>query len=343
MNPKCLLVGTLMMLAWVPAKAQNSQLASCSPLQILPVHSFCYLLPPADTGAVGENADVPSWVLTPDYSVLPRRMLVLVLNSSGAHPGVSNQTTNFYLAANSLGYHVIALSYASDKSLHKLCGDDPSDASCYFPSRQTIITGVYQTGAAKELKEIVPTEGIAPRLTLALQKLAQVYPEQGWGNFLTSTGPAATVVWDKVVVSGHSQGGGHAAAIARLVHVARVIQLSSTCDETHSLVDERNATPTPWLNATVPPGGIPWQTDPSTFWGLDAATLFDPLSGQAVCPLGGALCGDETCFSHAAAWDRLGMILSHQLDNASICNVTNAHDASIKCELNYPLWHLMLQ
>ena len=84
-----------------------------------------------------------------------------------------------------------------DKSLKKFC---EATASCYFPSRQTLILGVYQPGAVADLSQI--------------------------HVFLVAAAPGASpeqqIAWSKMVVAGHSQGGGHSAAIDKLFPVARV-------------------------------------------------------------------------------------------------------------------------
>ena len=354
MKTNLMLFGALAALGWLPAKAQ---LTSCPTSDIQSTTSSCYELTPAAAGADpnGVNATVASLILTPSSSVTPRGQLLLYLNGSDAHPDglIATPTQNFYLAATGLGYNVIALSYSSEQLLTNVCS---GVATCFYPSRQTIITGVYQSGAASVLADILPSEGIVARLTMTLQTLAQDYPSQGWSNFLipaTRSG-TPTINWSKVVASGQSQGGGNAAALGKMFPLAGVIQLSGTCDQTHANEEnEAAAVPAPWLFA--PTGGSSgWATDPHTFWGLDAATYFG-ADGYAQCPEDEPQCGDEICFSHLKGWQAEGMVASHQIDNEYICppNITtdqveiavelNVHNMSIQCVENYPIWLQMLQ
>ena len=61
------------------------------------------------------------------------------------------------------------------------------------------------------------------RLTKLLQYLASNYPQEGWSAFLTGAHPH----WSKIAVGGWSQGGAHAAFIAKFRYVARVVMFSA--------------------------------------------------------------------------------------------------------------------
>jgi hypothetical protein len=319
------------------ANASGGADTPCPASKITAGSSQCHLLTPEYTGAaVSENYQVPSWALTPSLGVRALGKLVLHLNSSGSHPDAqiahlptvsAGLTQNFYLAAATLGYHVIGLSYMSNTALKTLCSGYPPD--CYFASRKTLILGVHQPHEAMPLREIVLSAGIAQRLVLILKKLEQDHANEGWGSYLVAGAngvpPEQKIVWSNIVASGHSQGGGHAAAIGKLFSVARVIQLSGTCDET-------NGKPAPWLFAA---NGT-WATDPTKLlWGLDAKTHFE--NGQPVS-------GDKSCFTHAASWEAEGMNPAQANDNDATCGMTgNQHDASIGCADNYATWQNMLQ
>lgn len=237
---------------------------------------------------------------------------------------LSDPTRNFYAAAASLGYSVLAISYPSDASIGSLC---KMHDACFFPTRQSIILGVAQSGAAPQFAGITLDEGIADRVVLALQTLRAAAPSDGWNSFLasddTTLAPEKRIAWSKVVVAGHSQGGGHAAAIGKLFPVSRVIQLSAPCDEVAG-------TPASWTA-----GSGSWASDPTQFYGLAAPTVF--TNGV---PTG----GDTTCPYHVANWQNLGMIASHQDDAAALCGETgDTHNASSRCVDNYPTWQAMLR
>jgi hypothetical protein len=68
---------------------------------------------------------------------------------------------------------------------------------------------------------------ISTRTIKLIQYLQSTYPDQNWGQYLTTTN---TLHWDKVVVSGHSQGSGHACYLAKKNLVDRVAMLSGPND-----------------------------------------------------------------------------------------------------------------
>ena len=293
--------------------------------------SSCFAITPAETGASasGENATVASYALTAATSATPRGQLMLFFNGSGGHPAgpIPDPQVNFYNAATALGYDVLAVSYFSDASLIALCG---TTDSCFLPTRETMLLGVTRPGAASGVQGITLDEGAADRVVLALRALAQRDPGQRWASYLVNTGsgaaPETEIAWNKLVVAGHSQGGGHAAVLGKLFPVARVIQLSATCDGA-------GTTPASWTDGTT---GT-WASDPTQFYGFGAATIF--RLGQ---PSG----GDTVCSRHLVNWQHLGMIAANQRDNAATCGATTAggfHSASIMCVQNQSAWTALLQ
>jgi hypothetical protein len=286
----------------------------------------CVQVTPAQTGAnaSGQNATVPSYAVTPEADAGTRDELLVWLNGSGEAPGGSevlmDPTLNFYAAAASLGYSVLGPSYTSAASIASLCGENDA---CYFATRKSIVLGVPQAGAAPALATITLDEGIVDRVVLALRYLEAHDPARGWGAFLVSSdatvSPEDAILWSKVAVAGHSQGGGHAAVVGKLLSVARVIQLSAPCDNV-------NGTPASWTAA----GDGPWASDPAQFFGFATPTMF--TSGKPTA-------GDLTCPYHLAAWENLGMVVSHQEDDAATCGVSgDTHPESIRCTENYAAW-----
>jgi hypothetical protein len=252
---------------------------------------------------------VPSYAIAPATGRTGR--LVLYLNGTGGTPAgsIAGPTTNVYNSIAALGHHVLALSYRSSQALASLCfGDDP----CFLPTRITIVTGVVQPGSASAVAGLQPTEGIEPRLVLALRALATLDPGGGWDAFLDG----GAVRWPSVIVTGHSQGGGHAAALAKLHPLERFVALSAPCD----MVANAAAS---WLHPDAS-----WPTPPSTRgYGFSAPTLFD-ASGAPVS-------GDLNCPAHAATWDALGLDPSRRFDDATLCG-GNPHGAPIGCATNFP-------
>jgi hypothetical protein len=280
----------------------------------------CWVFTPAAAGAdpAGQNATRPNYAVEPSGAASGQ--LVLILNGSGGSPGqlVVDPTRNLLNAAAESGHHVLALAYRSDQAVAVLCA---RRSDCFGPTRNTLVTGAYTSGADTSLADIREDEGIVPRFAAALGALAAARPGSGWASFLSNgarDAAAGRIAWERVIVSGHSQGGGHAAYLGKLFAVMRVVQFSSTCDAPAG-------TPAPW---TAADSG--WATSPaSAFFGFSAPTTFtgDVPSG-----------GDLNCPYHLAVWRHLGMDPSRELDDATGCAGVGPHGASIVCSVNYPRW-----
>jgi hypothetical protein len=57
--------------------------------------------------------------------------------------------------------------------------------------------------------------------------LIKTYPDQNWGQYLTTTN---TLQWGKIIVAGHSQGSGHACYLGKKNLVDRVVMFSGPND-----------------------------------------------------------------------------------------------------------------
>jgi hypothetical protein len=278
----------------------------------------CFVLTPAESGLPesGANAMVDQYALRPTTAPL-RHQLLLFLNGSGGSPqaAVAAGATNWYTTARDAGLHVLGVSYRSDEAIGNLCTGATRDA-CFVPSRDTVLLGVYQSGAASSLATIRSDEGVYARMAAALVMLTAADPLGGWDAFIDLAQLKTaenSVRWDRVLVSGHSQGGGHAALLGRRHALARVLMLSSPCDGA-------GTNPASWLA-----NDGTWATDPKTrFVGLGAP-------------------GDNTCPSYATAWTSLGMPASVGRTDASVCAGQSAHGATLFCASNALAWQLMLQ
>lgn len=279
----------------------------------------CNVFTAAQSGlpATGENASVPQYALGPTGTV--QDALVVHIHSSLGTPArqIGDPTQNFYNAAAQAGFHVIAISYRSNSVVGITCNNDPD---CFERVRRTLVTGVAAAGAPRTLMNITVDEGIIARIDAAIRYMAAAEPSGGWAQFIAD--PAASdaaqrIAWAKLIATGHSQGGGHAAFLAQLYPLRRVIQLSSTCDATGS-------TPAPWTAASRT-----WATSPRTsFVGFAAPTQFTgntPSGGDTICPW------------HVAVWNNMGLDPANQHDDAATCGA-DAHGASIGCAANFARW-----
>ena len=145
--------------------------------------------------------------------------LLVFLASSRVAPSTAEL---FQQEAALVGYRVIGLSYPNTPGLASFCPSSVDPQGCYENVRLQVITGEPQTG----LVPVNEANSIDNRLLKLLEYLDATYPGEAWSQFLNSGG----VKWHKIAVAGHSQGAGHAAMIAKLRRVDRVVMLSGVTD-----------------------------------------------------------------------------------------------------------------
>lgn len=142
----------------------------------------------------------------------------------------------------SQGYRVIGLTYNDVPAIVQVCPYDPSP-SCSAAVRERRVFGIDATNAV----ENTPAESIVQRLVRLLEYLDQNDPRRQWRSYLSGEEPE----WNRIVVSGLSQGAGMAAYIAKHRSVARVVLFSSPWDYQR----QRSRVLAPWLfelSATPP-------------------------------------------------------------------------------------------
>ena len=131
------------------------------------------------------------------------------------------------------GYRVIGLTYNDEPAVLQICARDPEpDCAAHFREMRSFGSGTFPQASN------LPAEAIVYRLIAALRQLDRIDPGTGWGAYLAGGVPR----WDRIVLSGLSQGAGMAAFIAKRVSVRRVVLFSSPWDFTGA--DRR---PAPWL------------------------------------------------------------------------------------------------
>ena len=150
-------------------------------------------------------------------AVKSRNQLFLFFPGSNSSPIAYDGVQK--LAAN-LGYHSLGISY-SNATISPLCAGS-SDKLCFDKVRNEVIDGVDRTN----LVAVNAANSITNRVLKALQYLNAKFPNENWGQFYVGT----TIRWDKIALAGHSQGGGHAALLAKQYPVARVVLLASPKD-----------------------------------------------------------------------------------------------------------------
>ncbi len=156
--------------------------------------------------------------INPDPSVAAGGKLFVFLPGTGALPAHYRLILRIGAAR---GYHAIGLNYLNDDAVGVLC-DGSGDQDCQWKVRREVITGA----DTSPLVDVNFTNSIVNRLQKLLSYLHARYPDEIWGQYLVD----GAVDWSRVEVAGHSQGGGHAAAIAKLRAVSRAIYFSSPAD-----------------------------------------------------------------------------------------------------------------
>lgn len=150
------------------------------------------------------------------------------------------------LAANA-GYHVISLAYPGINNMYLSC-EHSTDPPCYENFHRELAEGKNYTSLA----DIDTFESIFFRLKSLLVYLKTNYPQENWTPYLNAQGEIeqSLITW-----SGHSDGAGHAAVIAKYNAVDRVVLFSGPKDfSLHYYL------PPVWMHTGV------WKTDASKMY-----------------------------------------------------------------------------
>lgn len=198
-----------------------------------------------------EQVNSPDVVINPSPSVAAKGKLFVFL------PGSEGAATNYRLILRSgaaRGYHTIGLDYENNDVVGVVCLAS-SDPNCFWDVRREVITGQNVSNDVS----VNNANSIVTRVAKALSYLAANSADEGWGQFLNADG---SVDWSKVVVGGHSQGGGHAGVMAKLFALSRACYFASPADTTAPQV------PASWMS-------LPGQTPGSAQYGI--VHVSDPL------------------------------------------------------------------
>lgn len=158
------------------------------------------------------------FVVNPDPTVAAKGRLFVMLPGTGATPSLYRDVVRTGAAR---GYHALGLTYPNDNAIELLCLGSV-DPDCDGKARREVILGEDRS----TLVAVNPVNAIVGRLRSLLTYLAAAYPTEGWGQFLVAGEPN----WSLITVAGHSQGGGHAAYLAKLQNLDRTVMFSSPGD-----------------------------------------------------------------------------------------------------------------
>jgi hypothetical protein len=192
----------------LPLKCSASASAPLS--EVTGTRTLLQIKPSAASNCISKN-DEPHQAYRDD-AVTSKKLLALFLPGTGGAPA---QFPAFLQHGAARGYHVIGLTYTNDQSVTVMCNTEKRNADCAGEVRDEILTG----RDASDLLTVPVPDSIEKRLIDLLTYLNFHRPMEGWEQFLN---PQGMVAWDKIVVSGNSQGAGHAAYIAKVRRVHRV-------------------------------------------------------------------------------------------------------------------------
>jgi hypothetical protein len=182
-----------------------------------------------------------------------RGLLHVFLPGTGSAPSCC---TDLLASSTAAGFHSLGVSYQwcskPVAATAAWCDQHaPSDCGC----QGRVHVAVCEGGAVPGLVDVSAASSIVARLEAALAYLHARWPEEGWSRYLVTAaaaggregggarrnggggggggGVGSAIAWDKIVLSGHSQGAGHAAWLAKLRYrVAGVVPISGP-EDTH--------------------------------------------------------------------------------------------------------------
>lgn len=144
--------------------------------------------------------------------------LLLFIGGSYSNPA------DYYLVSDhaaTLGLDVINLSYLNDIAAAPL--GSSADRLIFDNYREELCFGT----AVSNVVSVDALNSIVMRAINLIIYLNKTYPDQNWGQYLTS---ANTLQWSKIIVTGHSQGAGHACYLAKKNLVDRLVMFSGPND-----------------------------------------------------------------------------------------------------------------
>ncbi len=182
-------------------------------------------------------------------SLAPKNQLFVFFPGTG---GVAFNYLEVNNTAADLGFHAVNLTYPNDDAVNSLCGAPNTNLDCYANVRLETKDGTDRT----PLVNVSRPNSIENRLIKLLIYLRNQAPNDNWGQFLIDD---STLDWSKIIVSGHSQGGGHAGIIGRYHAVVRVVMFAAM--DFNGLANS----PANWIAL---PASTPNASMPDRFWGF---------------------------------------------------------------------------
>ena len=137
-------------------------------------------------------------------------------------PGTLGEPKDYKLilkAAAENGYHSLSIDYNNRQTVKSIC-EESNDPACSENALHEYLTGDNTSGDVS----IAQAESFENRISKMLVYLNETYPDDLWQQYLT---PQGEVIWNKISLAGHSQGGTHALYISKKRNLARASFFSS--------------------------------------------------------------------------------------------------------------------
>jgi len=184
---------------------------------------------PDDINSSIETVHSPNIALY-DSSAFSRHQLILMIQGTGGSATDMRIMDSIFAG---WGYHVVSIDYKNNV-ISTIC-EHSKNKRCSYQFRKEIITGK----PLSPKTEVDSVNSILNRFTTFINYLAHHDASGHWGQFLKGE----KMLWNKVIVAGHSQGAGHAAMLGKMFKLHRALIFSGPQDY---LIDLKM--PSPWLS-----------------------------------------------------------------------------------------------
>jgi hypothetical protein len=174
------------------------------------------LVNPTETDVSIETIHSPHMAMYNTKATSLHKLFFMIIGTGGHATGA----TEIDSIAATMGYHAIAIDYKNDV-ITIVCNNSP-DSACFDNFRQEILFGT----PVSDTVHVDAANSIINRFTKLLAYLVKSDPKGGWDDYYKN----GKVVWENIVVGGHSQGAGHAAFIGQRYKVSKVLMFSGPQD-----------------------------------------------------------------------------------------------------------------
>ncbi|MBI1341925.1 MAG: hypothetical protein GC171_03215 [Terrimonas sp.] len=193
--------------------------------------NISYLISPFQTDPDYATTDESHYIVRNNKTHLNKLLLFI-----GGSYSIPKNYALFCDHGATLGLDVISLSYPNKVATAPL--GSSADPQVFDHYRNELCFG-------NQVSDVVSVDllnCITTRTIKLLIYLNVTYPDQDWRQYLS---PSNTLIWDKIIVAGHSQGSGHACYLGKKNRVDRVIMLSGPND-----YSTYYSSPANWLSET---------------------------------------------------------------------------------------------